>query len=276
MTTPEQRPAGNQREQEQVQGKESSGQQQSGRQGARSWMLAGSLLAMSALGLTGLSFLGGPASARANRPVTEVRASAVRSSQTTPVQTSPNITPLHQTPAASLQQGVRSALQAVQRAQQQGLRAQTTTAIDAARRAAGIGDFALGGSYGQVSQHLKSARQAWQDGRSQAEVTSQLSAALNALKSVPVGNAKAPTSLAAYRGATVINPQGTRIGTLDRIDKMTGEALILLDEQLKLGFIPKGGRPTHILARDLIFGQLRLSGETLVMMPISGTAPAQK
>jgi len=271
-------------EQEQEHDENQSGQGQSreeksvgkhsGCQETRGWRLAGSLLAMSALGLSGFSFLGWLAAARENRAVTEVRVSAVRS--VTAVQAPPSIVPLKQSPAASLQQGLRSTLQAAQGTQQRGQRAQATTAIDAARRAAKVGDFALGGSYSQVLQHLEDARRALQDGRGQAAVNGQLSAALEALKSVPVGNAKAPTSLVAYQGATVINPQGLRIGTLDRIDKMTGEAQITLGEQPRLGFIPKGGKQTRILARDLIFGSRGTLGEILVMMPTSDTAPDHK
>ena len=248
--------------------------QQSKRRDARGWRLVSSLLAISALGPTGFSFLGQLVAARENRPVTEVRVSAVRSLPSTPFQKPPSITPLKQTPAASLQQGLRRALKAIQSTSQSQQR--RTTTIKAAYQAAEVGAFALGGSYEEVLQHLGAALQELRFGQSKALVDEQLSAALKALDSVPVGHTKGPTSLVAYRGAAVINSQGIRVGMLDRIDKMTGEAQITLGEQSRPGGHSKGKRQINILARDLIFGPRSTYGETLVLMPTSSTTPDRK
>ncbi|TSA85508.1 hypothetical protein FNU79_09960 [Deinococcus detaillensis] len=115
-----------------------------------------------------------------------------------------------------------------------------------------------------------------QFGQRKALVDEQLSTALKALGSVPVGYAKAPTSLIAYRGAAVINAQGVRISTLERIDKMTGEAPITLTLTARSGVHATAKQQTHLLARDLIFGPRSTYGETLVLTPVSSTIPNRK
>ena len=76
---------------------------------AAGWTLAESLLALSALNLLRFGALAWRMTGQKNPPVTELRVSAVGSQPAAP-QFPPPILPLGQTPAASLQQGLRAAL----------------------------------------------------------------------------------------------------------------------------------------------------------------------
>ncbi len=172
--------------------------------------------------------------------------------------------------AASLRTGTETALATAVRAVHDGRRAEAVAAMDAARRAARVGHEAgLAGFQGAVDA-IEEARRTVQNGdfAGTAPVLSRGLDELRATRSSPSGDGSSGVpagQLADYRGATVLNAEGVRIGELEDANGVSA-AIFDGSKRDAFGFIDRGGARIEVPTKQLVFGRRHRAGDTLVVL----------
>ena len=181
------------------------------------------------------------------------------------------------TPLDILRQGAQESIDTASTALQRGDKSKAAAALDAAKRATEVGRDAKGETFKGVFDLVKQARYALQDGDS-ARAQELLKDASDTLsKSNPSSGTTAILTTQnfgdAYRGATVLNAQGVRIGEVDQIEESRA-MLVVGGKRDLLGFIDlSGGRHIEVSLNDLILGKPKNLGSTMVVLPTLSVLP---
>ena len=228
----------------------------------------GGLAAMLALGAISFAVLAAVVQFRIGRPL----ASAGQT-----------MLPRNASPLQGLEEGLRESLVIAQRAFQSNDRSRAVRALDAAMRAAEVGEHAAEGTnfthFGAVREHVMQARLAVQNGNGQraesliGEAVASFSTQRGGESSRPGNNAGDPvTDVSGYREAVVINAHGVRIG---EVRKAEGGRLVMSIQGYNdlLGFIDSGGQEIAVPADQVLFGKRKKLGSTIVAIPTASTAP---
>jgi hypothetical protein len=176
-----------------------------------------------------------------------------------------------QAPLDALAAGIESSLRAADGALgQRGTRA--ATALDAAKRAAEVGGL----GFRHVHAWVAIAREAMQNGDA-TRARNAVREALGALRKVNAQGHGPMAHLDRYRGATLIDTRGERIGEIGAVaarSEQRSVQLVLGGAHDAAGFVDTGGRALWVPADALIFGKPKLIGSTLVAWTgNSGTEP---
>lgn len=156
--------------------------------------------------------------------------------------------------AGGIESSLRTAGDALGR---QGTRA--ASALDAAKRATEVGGL----GFRHVHAWTMIARKAMQNGDT-ARARNAVREALAALQQVDAQGHGPLAQLEDYRGATLIDVRGERIGEIGAVAPRPAQPSV----QLLLG-----ARALWVPAERLIFGEPKLIGSTLVAWTRSGTEP---
>lgn len=171
-------------------------------------------------------------------------------------------------PLETLAVGLSETLGAALRAMEEENPSEAAHAMDAALRAAEVGEHASPGSAFQaVLEHVRQARAHVQNGQ-EARAVLSLGWAREALgaRSGGLEAAKVP-ALGPYAGGTLIDAQGGRIGEVGAVSGGQVE-LILGGGRDFMGLFDFGGdRRVTVPADTLVFGPARYLGLTLVAAP---------
>ena len=173
---------------------------------------------------------------------------------------------------SALAHGLRASLQIALDGLRRGRWTEAAPAMDAAHRAARVGDYSAPGAFHAVLDQVEDARLAYQQGdEAGAEVHLQ-----RALQVVGPARVARPPFLAParYRGATLIDETGAVIG---EVAGTSGDCvrLGLGGWHDAWGFIDiDGGRTASVPLSALVFGPPESIGATLVMLPTTTAATA--
>ncbi len=171
-------------------------------------------------------------------------------------------------PLEMLADGLGEALTVARWALDEGNQSEAAHAMDAAQRAAEVGEHASPESaFKSVLEQVRHAREEIQNGR-KASAARSLEEARVALGARPevLAEQKAP-SLGKYAGGTLIDAQGVRIGEVGSVSGDQVE-LILGGGRDFMGLFDLGGaRHVMVPADTLVFGPARYLGLTLVAAP---------
>ncbi len=180
-------------------------------------------------------------------------------------------------PIRALQTGVQRDLQLAQSALESDDVTEVARALDGARRIALVGHFAADPLFARPLGTIERARRAAQNHqRAEAERAIQEGLSTVAAES-PTGagqlTARPPGSdLKRYEGAVVLDASGVRIGRI-KVVNSTAAVLVLGGKQDLFGFINVGGHEVSVPLRELVFGEAKKFGPTMVAMP-QRAAPA--
>lgn len=168
----------------------------------------------------------------------------------------------------ALQQGVQQDLQLAAAALRQGDQTEVARALDGARRAARVGHFAADPLFAKSLNAIERARGALQNHQRSLAVNSVQEALSAMAAESPTGQGAltakpAPDSVKQYEGAVVVNATGDRIGRVKTVNGGTA-VLVLGGKQDVFGFLNFGGTEITVPIRQLVFGEARNLGPTMV------------
>ncbi len=180
-------------------------------------------------------------------------------------------------PLDILRQGARESIEMARIALQRGDKSKAAAALDAAKRATEVGRDVKSDTFKGVFDFVKQARYALQDGdcSKAQEFLKDASDVLS--KSNPSSGTTAILTTQnfgdAYRGATVLNAQGVRIGEVEQGEESRA-TLVVGGKRDLLGFIDlSGGRHIEVSLKDLILGKPKNLGSTMVVLPTLAVSP---
>ena len=151
-----------------------------------------------------------------------------------------------------IDQGIRGNLETFVHEIGGGDRRQAMHALDAAYHLATVARAASGGAADPLYAQIVAARQAVQNDNRQAAFAHALTAATTRIPAAPA-TVPAAARLDDYEGATVLSPDGTRLGRVSHVSRDT--LTIALGESRLLGLIPAGRTSTvTAVAADMAFG----------------------
>lgn len=181
-------------------------------------------------------------------------------------------------PLQILRTGTQDTLEIAQEYFASNQPSKAVVALDAARRVARVGRDVGAPGFAGLLEQLKQSRKAVQNG-SRAEAATMLDAASREFaNSAPTGaeaserSGMPPGDATAYRGATVINAVGVRIGELESVDA-TDAVLALGNTRDVFGFWDVGGERTKVPLTQLIAGRKSGRGITTVVFPVAAARP---
>jgi hypothetical protein len=220
------------------------------------------IVGMFVLGAAGFCALAALVQVRIGRPVAAAPAAPDRSAR-------------H--PLALLREGVRDAIQSAEDALRSKNQARTAAAMDAAKRAAEVGrDAESGDDFRRAFAAVENARLALQDG-SRQEALVQLQEAAQALPPGTTRNQSLrnvdTSELYGYRGATVLNAQGVRVGEVERV---SGRKFVVIVGGARdlLGCIDlPGGHQFEVPVEQTVMGKRKTLGSTMVVLPTLSASP---
>lgn len=172
-------------------------------------------------------------------------------------------------PLATLASGLGESLTAAQQALAAHEQTRAAQAMDAALRAARVGEQASQEAFSPVLHHIQHARKEFQNGRpaDARHTLTEARAALDSARGV-TGAEKSPHQLARYVGGTLINAEGVVVGEVAAVSGNEVE-LVLGGGRDFLGFIDLGGgRHVTVPADTLVFGPDPFFGLTLIAAPL--------
>jgi hypothetical protein len=189
-------------------------------------------------------------------------------------------------PAEVLLRGVTASAEITRDGLDGGHRSDAMRALDAAVRASRVGVAAGSGPLAWAFDHawrqLEATRVSVETGHPGA-ARDHLDTVIQTMNDAARFAGTDATTLPAnddwdrYRGATVINAMGVRIGELDDVE-VTADgptATVTLGGNLDVfGFIDVGGDAVRIDATQLLYGQPRSVGIVHVVLPVFGDRPA--
>lgn len=169
----------------------------------------------------------------------------------------------------ALQLGLAQDLEVARRALRNGDRAGVVRALDGARRVGRVGRSAAEPLFARPLASIEGARRALQN-HNTLEASRAVDEAVAALAAEsPTGpgalTPSAPADARAYRDAVVLNAAGDRIG---RVAGVEGEDVVIVLGGIQdlFGFIDLGGTKVSVPPGDLVFGERRTLGPTMVAL----------
>ena len=186
-------------------------------------------------------------------------------------------------PAGAVAAGTRASLQRTLEGLETGKRSEAVHALDAAMRAAKVGEYATHGEAGsafkKISRDIDKARRHLQNGNPE-EAVKALSDTRQVLGDGVVQKARKEQKLPLhemrhrYRHAQVLNAQGERLGEFRRFEgspEAPTAHLVIGGTRDVFGFLDFGGRPVSVPADRLVYGKVKNLGAIHVVVPIFGS-----
>lgn len=176
---------------------------------------------------------------------------------------------------SALRTGLTNRLDHAREALGAGRSTQAAVDLDAAKRLARVGAETAGAPFDDAMARIQEARKSLQKGRAV-----QARAAIGQIElgaAAPGGDAAGGSrgheyAPGHYRGATVINAQGVRVGEVGGVEN--GEARLHLGGQNDaLGFIDLPDTVVAVPVDRLLWGKPQAWGSTLVVLPSFATEP---
>lgn len=177
---------------------------------------------------------------------------------------------------AGVEASVRDALDSL------AVRRQTEAAraLDAAMRAAAVVEHALpeahDAAFAEVQARVEQARRRLQNGE-RARAVAAVRQALDSVREEADADAVAepPAAFGPYVGATVLDANGVRIGEVVAADDGAATLTLAIRGWRDLFcFLDLGGERVQVAAAELLYGERRAVGSTLVMWPGGPEGPA--
>lgn len=178
--------------------------------------------------------------------------------------------------AASIQAGLVHDLEAARAALEKGDQTDAARAMDAAKRVAEVARDSSGAPFSDAFDAIKNARFALQDGdgaraRNLLSRARQTVSGANGLAQgkIPLERSQA---VAGYKGATVLNAMGVRIGEVIEANASQVEVTVGAPRDV-LGVIDFGGGEKITVTADAVrFGKQKKVGSTMVVLPTFATS----
>lgn len=182
-------------------------------------------------------------------------------------------------PLAALTAGTARSAETARHLLDRGERSRATHALDAALRAAEVGHVASHGTvksaFATGLHAIHGAREALHNGRPAAamqhldEAVAALTPEIEAARDMDVGVPPVPVR-SGYDGAVLVNANGTRLGEVERVERVEQDAVAVLHvggATDVLGWFEFGSQRVRVPADTLLFGPRRSLGATLVVAP---------
>lgn len=170
--------------------------------------------------------------------------------------------------ARAPREGLLLSMRAARSALALGDASSAAQALDAAKRASDVARYAGAAPrlFGDVYERVENARAAIQDFDDRG-AAGEVERAVALLEQAPdLVNPGRPAAVAGYEDAAVIDPRGVRIGAIAGTAAPDSVVLTIGGLRDVLGFIDAGGRTARVPAGDILRGERRTVGATMVML----------